>query len=380
MGKKVDWNKIKEVVEKIKEHNLSIREGAREFGIKARTIYEYNQHLKRKEEKGVNLSGDQVTGDNIRANEEINTKGEGGLNVREVKQVGNLPEEIQEIILGYRKEHPDHGYKRIEDHLKSKYFIVASRKKIREILKAHGLNETCPSSFDRSKVSEKGSRRFEAEYPRDLYQMDVSYVYLTGIPVLYLVTIIDDYSRFCVSAELRHDQKGQTMIEVVHQAIERYGKPMRLMTDQGRSFYTWSHEGTQFQKYLDDMQIEHIVTDPHSPQTNGKVERLHQTIQREVLQKVRFGSFSEAQRGIGDYINSYNYNRPHQGIKGMRPYERFHGIIGEVSRLETDLSSDRIDFSKGYLVLKTCEHTVSVVNSSKGIEIYLDGHLLERRP
>jgi transposase InsO family protein len=372
MGRKVDWDKIGEVVDKIKEHSLSFREGARQFGINERTIYDYNFRIKKKGE--ADKRGEV---DNIKENKESTFPDE---EKREEKQGGNLPEDIKEIIVAYRKEHPDHGYKRIEDHLKSRYFVVVSRKKIREILKAHGINETCPSSFDRNdERSRKGSRRFEAGYPRDLYQMDVSYVYLSGIPVLYLIVIVDDYSRFCISAELRHDQKGSTMIEVLHQSIERYGKPRRLMTDQGSSFYTWSHEQTQFQRYLDEMGIEHIVTDPHSPQTNGKVERLHQTIQREVLQKVRFGSFQEAQRGICDYQNSYNYDRPHQGINGARPYERFHGITGEVSRLETELSSKAVDFSKGYLVLKTCEHTISVVNSSKGIRIYLNGELLQRR-
>jgi transposase InsO family protein len=206
MGWKVDWNKIGEIVQKIKEHNLSYKEGAQQFGIKVRTIYEYS-------------------------------------------------------------------------------FIVVTRKKIWEVLKAHGLEKTCDSSFDRDEASRKGPRRFEAAYPRDLYQMDITYVYLTGLPVLYLVVIIDDYSRFCVGAELRSDQRAATMIEVLHLAITRYGKPRRLLNDQGRSFYTWSHENTLFQKYLDDMDIDHLVTGPHSPETIGKVERLNQTIQREVLQK-----------------------------------------------------------------------------------------------
>lgn len=372
MGHKVDWSKIGEIVQKIKDHNLSYTEGAEQFGIKVRTIYEYNRQIKGKEADHNEAEPDKIEGvEEAPKNED---KGKtGSLLIR-----SSLPSEIERIILEYRREHPDHGYKRIEDHLKSKYFIVVSRKKIREVLKAHGLEKTCDSSFDRTDKEKKGSRRFEANYPRDLYQMDVTYVYLTGIPVLYLVTIIDDYSRFCVGAQLRHDQKGATMIEVLHQATVRYGKPRRLLTDQGSSFYTWSHESTQFQKYLDDMKIEHIVCDPHSPQTSGKVERLHQTIQRELLQKVRFSGFLEAERGIEDYIHSYNYDRPHQGIGGACPCERFYGIGGEVARIESGLASKAIDFSRGYLVLKTCEYTVSVVSSSDGLQVFLDGNLLHQ--
>lgn len=372
MGHRIDWDKVEEIVQKIKEHNLSYKEGAEQFGIKVRTIYEYNKRLNKKD-SGNNIPEPDKTAGAEEVQKEV-------LNKEEEKSVlmrSSLPEEIQQIILDYRKEHPDHGYKRIEGHLKSAHFIVVSRKKIREVLKAHGLEKTCDSSFDKADDREKkGMRRFEADYPRDLYQMDITYVYLTGIPVLYLVVIIDDYSRFCVAAELRHDQRGATMIEVLHDVIARYGKPRRILTDQGSSFYTWSHESTQFQKYLDDMQIEHLVADPHSPQTLGKVERLNQTIQREVLHKVRFNSYTEAQRGIVDYIHSYNYDRPHQGINGACPHERFHGIIGEVSRIESGLASKSVDFSKGYLVLKLYEHTVSVVNASEGLQVFLDGNLL----
>jgi hypothetical protein len=207
--------------------------------------------------------------------------------------------------------------------------------------------------------------------------MDVTYVYITGIKVLYLAIIIDDYSRFCVASELRRDQRGTTMIDILHRALERYGKPRRLLTDQGSNFYTWSHESTLFQKYLDDMGIEHIVADPHSPQTTGKVERLNQTIQRELIQKVRFNSYADARRGIEDYFHSYNYDRPHQGIEGACPCDRFHGIIGERARIESKLTSKALDFSKGYIIFKDQDHTISIVGSSKGLQIFMDGKLLK---
>jgi transposase InsO family protein len=113
--------------------------------------------------------------------------------------------------------------------------------------------------------------------------MDLSYVYVSEHVVFYLILIIDDHSRFCVCHELVTDQKSLTMINALHRAIERYGKPQKLLTDQSGSFYSWSFEQTLFQKYLDDMKIEHIVSDPHSPQTQGKVERLTQTIQKVVF-------------------------------------------------------------------------------------------------
>ena len=375
MGKRIDWSKIGEIVEKIKKHNLTYKEGADQFGIKVGSIYEYNKRIKKKstsnqkkeeEKERECLSMPLSEG----ADKEEKSKDE--------VSASHIPEQIEEIIVNFRREHADYGYKRIEDHLKKHYFIVVSRKKIREILKAHGLEKTCDSSFDLTESpSKKGSRRFEADYPRQLYQMDVTYVYITGLPVLYLVMIIDDYSRFCVGSELRGDQRGGTMIEVVNQSIERYGKPQKLLTDQGRSFYTWSSEPTLFQKYLDDMKIEHLVADPHSPQTCGKVERLHQTVQRELLRKIRFTSYAEARRAIEDYIHSYNHYRSHQGIGGACPAERFYGVIGESKRIESELSSRCLDISKGYMIFKNHEHTISVVGSSQGLQVFMDGNLLK---
>lgn len=367
---------IEEIVQEIQSQGISYKEGAKRFNIDVKEIYTFN-HRQIKEEENLRKALKKKLKEKAQADQEVSMEAVPDAPV--IEKIPALPEGVQELILDYRKAHPDHGYKRIEEYLKKTHFVVIQRKKIRQVLKAHGLSETLDSSFDRKDdvSSKKGVRRFEAAFPCELYQMDVTYIYLAGIPVLYLVVIIDDYSRFCVAAELRHDQKGTTMIDVLHRAIGNYGKPVRLLTDQGSSFYTWSHESTLFQKYLDDMEIEHIVADPHSPQTLGKVERTHQTIQREVLKQQRFNSFEEARSGIQAYIHDYNYNRPHQGIGGAFPADRFHGVISETSRIEASLHDKSIDFSKGYLIFKNQDHMISMVCSRDGIQIYLNGQLLK---
>lgn len=357
-GKKWDWEKIGEVIGKIKELGLSYKEGAKRYGIPARTLYDYSRRLNKETLK-------EATGGD-KAEKEKTSKG-----------IGSLPEKLQELIVEYRRSNPDHGFKRIQDELRVKHLVMVTRKQIREVLKKNGVLEQLDSSFDRKKEPAKGSRRFEAKYPGQLYQMDVTYVYITGIPVLYLVVIIDDYSRFCIGAELCRDQRGTTLIEVVHNGCVNHGKPEKLLTDQGRGFYTWSLERTSFQKYLDDMEIEHIVCDPHSPETQGKVERVIQTIKRELLEKVRFSSYEEAREAISGYIKSYNYERPHQGINGARPSDRFYGVVGETSRIESQLCGKSLELSKGYLIYKIHDRTLSVVSDQGGLQVFLDGKLLK---
>jgi transposase InsO family protein len=408
IGKVKDWKKIGEYASRIHELGLKYVDGAKEFGLDVSEIYRYNSRMKEKKEQAsaeMNVVdvGDvgTVCVDVESADELNNVNAPASISLPESKgfppstrtvtvdagadvEFGSLglPSEVEKLIVNYRRENPYHGYKRIEDDLKNHYFVVVSRKKIREVLKFHGLIESVDSSFDKDCVNGnvgkvKGLRRFEASYPRELYQMDITYVYLVNNAIYYLVIIIDDYSRFCVASELRRDQRGLSMIEVLHRAIERYGKPTKLLTDQGSSFYSWSPEQTLFARYLDDMKIEHIVADPHSPQTLGKVERLNQTVQRELLNKSHFSGYEEAYRSIETYFRCYNYERPHQGISGAVPASRFQGIIGETCRIESDLCGHGLDFSRGYLVFKIPEHTISIVCSGGGLQVFLDGHLLK---
>jgi transposase InsO family protein len=407
-GKVHNWTKLGEYVSRIEELGMSYVEGAAHFGISLSSIYKYNSQIKRKkheqsqsssQEKSMGMSpvcsggsgGSSGLTKESRALESTATcsvpEVEGTVSSCTVKGKGNvnLPPGVAELIINYRHKHPEHGYKRIEDHLKNRYFVVIPRKKIRELLKVHGLVGDSDSSFDKSlfERQSKGMRRFEASYPRELYQMDITYVYLVNQTPCYLVVVLDDNSRFCVSCELRRDYLGISMIEVLHRGIERYGKPSKLLTDQGSSFYSWSSNQTLFSRYLDDMRIEHIVADPHSPQTLGKVERFHQTIQNELLKKSHFVSYEEARSQIESYMHNYNYERPHQGIGGACPASRFQGVIGETSRIESQLcgnGGNGIDFSRGYLVYKMFDHTISIVCNGGGLQVFMDGDLLKRSP
>ncbi|MGP8329952.1 MAG: DDE-type integrase/transposase/recombinase, partial [Methanosarcinaceae archaeon] len=290
MSRRYDKKQIGELVAKINELQLSYADGAKEFNIPIRHIYRYNNEI-----NGENESSTAGVLSQAVAEPSVETE-------NKKTSSSSLPTEIQTIIVKYRKEHAEHGYQRIEDYLRDRHFVKVSRKEIRKVLKAHGLEKRLDSSFDKTEQPVKGTRRFEAGCPLELFQMDLSYVYITGLPVFYLILIIDDYSRFIVGHELVSNQKSLTMINSLHRCIERYGKPQKLLTDQSGSFYTWSFEPTLFQKYLDDVKIEHIVCDPHSPQTQGKVERMTQTIQKELLHKIRFKSYEHGQSEIDAYI------------------------------------------------------------------------------
>jgi len=353
--------RMEEIISEIKRRGISYKEGAQLFSIPVNRIYEYNRRKNRRERKEREISlQEHVKND---ADKEKSNR------------TPAVPQEIANLIIQFKTKHPDSGFRAIEQWLKKNYLVAVPRKKIRAVLKQAGLLEHDSSFIAVDK--RQACRRFEALYPRELYQIDITYIYITGLPVLYLINIIDDYSRFCIHSELAHDMKSNTILDAFHNACSRYGKPDKVLTDQGKVFYSWGMSQTAFQQYCDTQKIEHIVAESHHPQTLGKVERFHQTIKRELIEKVRFSSYDEASRSIADYIHYYNYERAHQGIGGSSPSDRFHGVSGLIKRNESQLLSQELDLDHGYLILKIHGHSLAILFRSSGIQVTLDGVLLQ---
>ena len=354
MGKRRDWSRIGEVVEKIRELGLTYKEGAERFGVKVGDLYCYNQRMKRRgaEGNGKGRRQRRPLGKRAsRAKRSVGPVARRGQGVDPVLPTGRTDPRLQtdrgpaeaEVPGGRQSQADPPGVER------------------------GGAAGECDSSFDKEPAPAKGSRRFEAQYPGELWQMDVTYVYIRKIPVLYLVVIVDDYSRFCVAAELCRDQRADTLIGVLHNACTAYGVPKKLLTDQGSGFYSWSREQTQFQEYLDDQRIEHIVAEPHSPQSQGKVERLIQTDPRGAADagEVQPASPTRRHRSLS-FIQSYNFDRPHQGIQGKRPTDRFHGVVGDVEQAQAELAGRDVDLSRGYVVYQVQGRRVCVVCTRGG--------------
>ena len=427
MGRRHRWdpNLVAQVVQKAEQLDLSYIDAAERFGIPVWRIYRYNHALN--QESSSSPSGDACLPREIACHvsqgEPVGSSGEipscqDALNGttdsspktdvplpdgktsqaanpekaclersrKELAQANSvpavsssLPDEVQQLIVDYKRENPDCGFKRIEQHLRNSHFLLVPRKRIRQVLKDTGLLGLNDSSFDRNgnACSEpKGSRRFEASAPGELYQMDITYVYITGLSVLYLVDVIDDHSRFCLRSVLRTDQSADTLIDVLHDAIVEYGKPKKLLTDEGSAFYSWSTEKNKFQQYLDDQRIEHIVADPHSPTTTGKVERFHQTIKNELIRKVKFKDYGDAVTRIKAYVHHYNYERPHQALGGARPADRFMGVNGGRTLAHEKLVAKEPDRGKGYLLFKLDAYEVSIVlKAEHAPELYVNGVL-----
>jgi len=99
----------------------------------------------------------------------------------------------------------------------------------------------------------------------------------------------------------------------------------------GRQYTTWRGT-TRFEREIGKDRIRHIKSQAHHPMTLGKIERYWKSIYEEFLVRAQFGSFEEARERIRQWVQYYNHKRPHQGIGGLCPADRYFEIQGELKK------------------------------------------------
>ncbi len=141
----------------------------------------------------------------------------------------------------------------------------------------------------------------------------------------YLHAIIDDHTRLAY-AEIHPDQKATTVVGFLERALAFYGShgivAKRLMTDNA-----WIYvKSRALQQLLSRHQIRHLTTKPYRPRTNGKVERLHQTMAREWAYDLTYSSHHERAAALPHWLNHYNTTRPHSSLGDQPPISRVHNL------------------------------------------------------
>lgn len=252
------------------------------------------------------------------------------------KKLRTLKDIYRKDVVKIRKEGDEKGYvigpERIVSELEDQGIIICGET-ARQILHQEGLIVPQP------KEKKHEWRRFEAENPNDLWQMDILYVFIHGIGFHYLYSILDDHSRKLIHCALSPIASSKEGVWTLKEAIKLVGvKPKAVLTDRGTQFY--SGEGKSFgdfENYLADNEIEHKVARYRHPQTLGKIERYHRTLRGECLRRFDFDESLEAIKVIRDYNRKYNFERKHQGIGRVTPQDRYTGQDKEIKRLRIEL-------------------------------------------
>ena len=257
------------------------------------------------------------------------------------KRAPKLPAPITDKIIELKRQNPTFGIKRISQVLRRCFFLPASPETVRQRLHAAELmTESSPPK----KRNITRPRFFERATPNQMWQTDI-FTFRLGGRYAYLIAFMDDYSRFIVGADLFRSPTAQSVIEVYRVAVGEFQPPKEMLTDNGRQYTSW--RGTsRFEAELKKDRVAHFKSRPHHPMTLGKIERFWETIWQEFLVRAQFDSFDAARERIKLWIKYYNHKRPHQGIEGLCPADRFFEIQTQLrSTIEAGIQENLLELA-----------------------------------
>jgi transposase InsO family protein len=254
-----------------------------------------------------------------------------------------LPELTKRTILMLKAANPDWGCQRISDMLVRGPALPASPSAVARVLHEAGYElEEVPTRPHPDHV-----RSFERARPNQLWQTDLfTFMLKRQNRRVHLVAFMDDHSRYIVGFGLHASASTALVIEVLRSAITSFGPPEEVLTDNGPQYVTWRGKSA-FGKELEARGIKQVVASPRHPQTLGKVERFWGTLWRECLQAAVFADLTEARQRIGLFIDHYNFQRPHQGVDGLAPADRFFGAAPEVlATLQARVAANALELAR----------------------------------
>ncbi|MGH9445702.1 MAG: IS481 family transposase [Terriglobia bacterium] len=168
-------------------------------------------------------------------------------------------------------------------------------------------------------------QRFERAAPNQLWQMDGKGEYRGGEATCYPLSILDDHSRYAVGLYALPAFTATEVYPCVVRAWERYGVPEAMLMDRGAIWWgTRNGYGlTWLSVRLIEQGIELLYGRVHHPQTQGKVERFHRTLDEAMRFRGKPRRLSEWSEALEEFRRVYNEQRPHEALKMQRPVERY---------------------------------------------------------
>jgi transposase InsO family protein len=213
----------------------------------------------------------------------------------------------------------DAGPETIRWHLGREGLRAPSTSTIRRILHAAGLITPQPRKRPRSSYT-----RFEMAQPNEMWQSDFIHWRLADGTDVEVLNWLDDHSRYLLSCTVHEPVTGDDVVSVFLGLIEGYGPPASTLTDNG-SVYTSRFTGGRnaFEYVLPLLGIQQKNGSPGHPQTQGKTERFHQTLQRWLRSRPPARTLTELQGQLDEFREYYNEQRPHRALQRRTPGEAY---------------------------------------------------------
>ncbi|HTX07139.1 MAG TPA: IS481 family transposase [Solirubrobacteraceae bacterium] len=233
------------------------------------------------------------------------------------------PETVRQRVIELRgrlkADGLDAGPVTIAWHLEQEGLPALSTSTIRRILNAAGLITPEPRKRPRSSYM-----RFEMAQPNEMWQSDFIHWRLADGTDVEVLNWLDDHSRFLLSCTAHEPVSGEDVVAVFLENVEEYGAPASTLTDNG-SVYTSRFTGGRnaFEYILQLLGIRQKNGAPGHPQTQGKTERFHQTLQRWLAARPAARTVAELQRQLDEFREHYNERRPHRALNRRTPGQAY---------------------------------------------------------
>jgi putative transposase len=247
------------------------------------------------------------------------------------KEEAPLNEELMRLMDAHYLEHPYKGAPRMHTWLtKDMGYQVSKNRVSRLYYRVMGLRAIMPGPY----TSKRGKNH--AVYPyllRDLPITHANQVWATDITYIpmakgfmYLVAVIDLHSRMILGWSLSNTMEAEWCVEVVKEAIERYGKPEIFNTDQGAQFTS-----KVFSQYITAQGIKLSMDGKGRATDNAFIERFWRSLKYEHIYLFPRQDVLQLYKGIDEYIEWYNEHRRHSSLKDQRPQEVYERTFKQVA-------------------------------------------------
>jgi putative transposase len=206
------------------------------------------------------------------------------------------------IILETYQQH-QLGAVNLENIIKVKLGVHVPHNRIHEVLRVNGKAVAQPN-----KQRRRSWVRYERQHSMSLWHMDWKQL-STGE---WFLAIMDDASRYIVAYGAYPEATTENTLTVLKEAITQYGCPDEILTDRGTQFYASEGERkekgvSQFEQYLADREIKHILCRVNHPQTNGKLERFYGVLEDKMIRRAQIAT-------VPEYVHWHNQIKPHMSL------------------------------------------------------------------
>ncbi len=216
-------------------------------------------------------------------------------------------------------DYPFYGYRKITKALRKKGYLI-NRKRIQRLMQEMGIQAIYPKPNLSKPCPEHKKypyllRGLEIERPNQVWATDITYIKLTG-GFIYLTAIIDLYSRKVLSWKISNTQDVEFCIDILEEAVMKYGKPEIFNSDQGSQFTS-----NDFTGKLEEYKIQISMDGKGRAIDNIYIERLWRSLKYEDIYIKEYETVPECITGVNKYFKFYNSERFHQSLDYKTPDE-----------------------------------------------------------